>query len=470
MIIQLLKDNNISKKQINNFIDKLTANKDYGDCYFQYSTAESYFLENNIIKDASFNIISGVGVRSIIDDKTGFSYSDNLDIKSINQAIDFAKTIPGNTADKKILCQHNEKVNKYYNNKSPVNSISNEEKINILHQINKIARENRYVKEVQASISGSYDEILIASSEGTYAYDYRPMVRISINIIAEKDGKIESANGGGGGRYDYSYFINNDLYKKYTQDAVEQAVTNLSAKVPPFGVMPVVLGSGWPGVLLHEAIGHGLEGDFNRKKTSVFTNKINKKIASSKCSVVDNGTLTGKRGSLNIDDEGTPTQNTILIKDGILKNYMFDKLNAKLMNTSSTGNARRESYAHLPMPRMTNTYMVAGKDNPEDMIKSIKKGIYALNFAGGQVDITSGDFVFSASKAYLIENGKIKHPVKGMTLTGKGSDVLEQISMVGDDLELDAGVGVCGKNGQNVPVSVGQPSLKIDKIIVGGSK
>ena len=469
MIQQILTDNNITQQSIANFVEKLASKKDYSDCYFQYSENESYSLEDNIIKDGSSNIISGVGVRSIVEDKTGFAYSDIITNSAINKAVKFASSINiiGNSKIKPLTPKI---IKSRYSNYSPIDSIKNQEKIFILEQINQIARKNKFVTQVNASISGSYSEILIASSDGVYAQDYRPMVRISIQIIAEKNGRIEGSSGGGGGRYDYRYFIDNNLYQKYTQETLSQLMQNLESLPAPSGVMPVVLGNGWPGILLHEAIGHGLEGDFNRKKTSAFTDKIGEKIASDKCTIVDNGTLANRRGSLNIDDEGVESQNTTLIEKGILKGYMFDKLNAKLMGRQSTGNGRRESYAHLPMPRMTNTYMLAGTDKQKDMIASVERGIFATNFSGGQVDITSGDFVFSANSAFLIENGKIKHPIKGATIAGSGFNTLTKISMVGDDLSLDGGVGVCGKEGQSVPVGVGQPSLKIDELVVGGTK
>jgi TldD protein len=465
---QKLDDSKINKQHIFDFVEQLSTGKDYGDCYFQYAQNESFVLEDNIIKDGSANIVAGVGTRSVVGEKTGFAYSDILGLDEIQKSVDFARGIKG--AGNSLILPFNEKIIRpNYTSFSPINSLKNEEKIFILTKINELARKNKYITQVSASISGAYSEVLVASSDGVFASDYRPMVRISVSVVAEKNGRTESSGSGGGGRYDYRYFIDNKLYQQYTTEAVEQVMINLEAKPAPAGSMPVILGGGWPGVLLHEAIGHGLEGDFNRKKSSVFTGKMGEQIASSKCTIVDNGTLANRRGSLNIDDEGTTTQNTTLVENGILKGYMFDKLNARLMGEKPTGNARRESYAHLPMPRMTNTYMIAGKDKQSEMIKSVEKGIFATNFAGGQVDITSGNFVFSASSAYLIENGKIKHPVKGATISGVGFDALTKISMVGDDLSLDGGIGVCGKEGQSVPVGVGQPSLKIDELIVGGT-
>lgn len=471
MIKQLLNDHNIKKENIFNLLDDLCVKGcDYADLYFQYSESESWVLDDGIVKDCAYNIIQGVGARSVIGDKTGFSYSDDLDIKIIKNAIDFATGISNHRKLIKVKDLNKSIVNAKYPALNPIYSINQEEKIAILRQIDTIARKNNKVKQVSASLSGSYSEILITSSDGIYKIDPRPMVRINVSVMLEDNGRIEQGFSGGGGRYDYKYFIDNSMAKKYTLEAVRIALVALESKPAPAGKMPVILGSGWPGVLLHEAVGHGLEGDFNRKKTSVFTDKIGQEVANKKCTIVDNGTIANRRGSLNIDDEGTPTQKTTLIEKGILKSYMFDKLNAKLMGQASTGNARRESYAHIPMPRMTNTYMLNGKDNFNDMITSVDKGIYAKNFDGGQVDITSGNFVFSANESYLIEKGKITKPIKGATLIGNGSEALHKISMVGDDLQLDSGVGICGKDGQSVPVGVGQPSLKIDSLTVGGTQ
>jgi TldD protein len=473
MIEKVLKNNNLDDSKITFLLsDLFTHNSDYADLYFQYSVNESWLLEDGIVKSGSYSTNQGVGVREIKEEQTGFAYSSDLNIDAINSAIKFTKE--KNTAkhhkQQKIQVFNSMPAISKYNGLNPLNSLTSEEKIDLLKTIDKVARKEPKVKQVSASLSANYTDIVVISTDGVYKKDYRPMVRININVIVEDNGRIESAYSGGGGRYDYRYFIDNNLAINYVNEAVRQALVSLEAKNTPAGKFPVILGSGWPGVLLHEAIGHGLEGDFNRKKTSVFTNRIGEKIASEKCSIVDNGTLANRRGSLNIDDEGTPTQNTVLIENGILKSYMFDKLNARLMGEKSTGNARRESYAHIPMPRMTNTYMLNGKDNLTDMISSVDKGIYALNFDGGQVDITSGKFVFSANEAYLIENGKISYPVKGATFTGAGDEVLKKISMVANDLKLDSGVGVCGKDGQSVPVGVGQPSLKIDELIVGGTE
>jgi TldD protein len=471
MIQQLLDDHSINQEGIFDLLGSLSeTGADYADLYFQHSEAESWVLDEGIVKDGSYHISHGVGARSVIGDKTGFSYSDDLNLKAIQGAIDFAKGISDTNRlhQPKILQAASSRAK--YPALSPLGSLTPEEKVDVLRQIDAIARKEKNVKQVSASLSGAYSEILIASTDGVYQMDCRPMVRISISVVVEKNGRVEQASSGGGGRYDYRYFVDNGFIEIYTQEAIRMALVALESEDAPAGKMPVILGSGWPGVLLHEAIGHGLEGDFNRKKTSVFSGKIGQQVANEKCTIVDNGTIANRRGSLTIDDEGTPTQETVLIKDGALKGYMFDKLNARLMGESSTGNARRESYAHIPMPRMTNTYMLSSKDSFEDMIASVDDGIYAKNFDGGQVDITNGKFVFSANEAYLIKNGKITKPIKGATLIGAGDEVLHQISMVGNDLRLDPGIGVCGKEGQSVPVGVGQPSLKLDSLTVGGTQ
>jgi len=471
MIQQLLDDHSINQEGIFDLLGSLSeTGADYADLYFQHSEAESWVLDEGIVKDGSYHISHGVGARSVIGDKTGFSYSDDLNLKAIQGAIDFAKGISDTNRlhQPKILQAASSRAK--YPALSPLGSLTPEEKVDVLRQIDVIARKEKNVKQVSASLSGAYSEILIASTDGVYQMDCRPMVRISVSVVVEKNGRVEQASSGGGGRYDYRYFVDNGFIEIYTQEAIRMALVALESEDAPAGKMPVILGSGWPGVLLHEAIGHGLEGDFNRKKTSVFSGKIGQQVANEKCTIVDNGTIANRRGSLTIDDEGTPTQETVLIKDGVLKGYMFDKLNARLMGESSTGNARRESYAHIPMPRMTNTYMLSSKDSFEDMIASVDDGIYAKNFDGGQVDITNGKFVFSANEAYLIKNGKITKPIKGATLIGAGDEVLHQISMVGNDLRLDPGIGVCGKEGQSVPVGVGQPSLKLDSLTVGGTQ
>ncbi len=471
MIEQLLDDHHLNQEKITTLLSSLAVKgTDYADLYFQHSAVESWFLEESIVKSGTYHISHGVGARAVSSDQTGFAYSDDLNLKAIEKAISFAKGISTQTGTGKIQAFQSIPQVARYHDSNPLSSFSSQEKVDFLNRIDKLARKESKVKQVSASISGGFSEVLIASTDGVFAKDYRPMVRVSVRIIVEYNGRTESASSGGGGRYDYRYFVDHALDEVYVNEAIRQALVALESKNAPAGNMPVILGSGWPGVLLHEAIGHGLEGDFNRKKSSVFTNRIGEQVASDKCTIVDNGTLENRRGSLTIDDEGTPTQNTLLIENGILKGYLFDKMNAKLMDTVSTGNGRRESYAHIPMPRMTNTYMLNGQDSLDDMIASVDDGIYALNFDGGQVDITSGKFVFSANEAYLIKNGKMMHPIKGVTLIGSGDEVLKTISMVANDLKLDNGVGVCGKDGQSVPVGVGQPSLKIDQLTVGGTE
>ena len=471
MIKQLLQDHKITKNKVFDLISSLSeTGGEYCDLYFQYSVSESWLLDDGIVKDGSYNISHGIGTRCVKDDKTGFAYSDDLNIKAIQNAIDFAKGISDSQKNKKISQIRQAKYTPKYPSKSPLDSLTSKEKVNLLRQINSIARKDSKVTQVSASLAGAYTEVMIASSDGVYQMDCRPMIRLSVSVIVEHEGRVEQGSSGGGGRYDYRYFVDNTFAEIYTKEAVRLAHVALNAKEAPAGMMPVILGSGWPGVLLHEAIGHGLEGDFNRKGSSVFSNRIGEKVANEKCTIVDNGTIENRRGSLTIDDEGTPTQETVLIEKGILKRYMLDKLNGRLMGMPSTGNARRESYAHIPMPRMTNTYMLNGKDQFSDMVSSVEDGVYAKNFDGGQVDITSGKFVFSANEAYLIKDGKITTPIKGATLIGSGDEVLHQISMVGDDLNLDPGIGTCGKEGQSVPVGVGQPSLKVDKITVGGTQ
>ena len=471
MIEQLLDDNHLNQEKITATLSSLAVKGvDYADLYFQHSVAESWFLEEGIVKSGTYHISHGVGTRAVKGEQTGFAYSDDLNIGAINQAVEFARGISDKKAPGKIQTFQSAPQVAKYSGLSPLSSLTSDEKVDLLKQIDALARKEPKVKQVSASLSGAYTEVLIVSTDGVYQKDYRPMVRISVSVIVEHDGRIEHASSGGGGRYDYRYFVDHNFAEIYTNEAIRQALVALEAQNAPAGNMPVVLGPGWPGVLLHEAIGHGLEGDFNRKGTSVFTDKMGEQVASEKCTIVDNGTLANRRGSLTIDDEGVPTQNTTLIENGILKGCLFDKLNARLMGKGSTGNARRESYAHIPMPRMTNTYMLNGRDSVEDMVASVEDGLYAVNFDGGQVDITSGKFVFSANEAYLIKNGKITTPVKGATLIGSGDEVLKKISMVANDLKLDGGIGVCGKDGQSVPVGVGQPSLKVDQLTVGGTE
>lgn len=450
-------------------------NIDFSDLYFQGSRHESWVLEDGIIKDGSFHIEQGVGVRAITGEKTGFAYADEITPAALNSAAIAARGIAQAGQQGKVQAWKRQTPHTLYDSADPIASMVQDKKIALLREADAYIRSlDERITQVVVSLSGVHEEILVAASDGTLAADIRPLVRFNCSVIIEDNGKRERGSAGGGGRHDYQILMDNDddglpMCFAFAKEAVRQAQVALIAVDAPAGQMPVVLGNGWPGVLLHEAVGHGLEGDFNRKGSSAFSGKVGQQVASKLITVVDDGTLTNRRGSMNIDDEGTPTNKTVLIEDGILKGYMQDKLNASLMGVKPTGNGRRESYAHLPMPRMTNTYMLAGESNPQDIIASVKKGIYAPNFAGGQVDITSGKFVFSASEAYLIEDGKITQPVKGATLIGNGPESMHQISMVGNDLALDKGVGVCGKDGQSVPVGVGQPSLKLDLMTVGGT-
>jgi TldD protein len=448
----------------------LSASVDNADIYFQSSHFESWVLEDGIIKEGVHNIEQGAGVRVVSGEKTGFAYSDRIELSVLLEAAKNVKAIARQGQDAHRKLETIAGWPKYYEPVNPLKSLADQEKIDLLHKVDvETRRLDSRVEEVIVSLVGVDEKILVANQDGSMAADIRPLTRMSVTVILEENGKREQGSMGGGARTDYCYFLDQDKALDYGKEAVRQAVVNLEAVDAPAGNMTVVLGPGWPGILLHEAIGHGLEGDFNRKGTSAFSNKMGERVASDICTVVDDGTLVGRRGSLSIDDEGVPTENTVLIEKGILKGYIQDKLNARLMGVKSTGNGRRESYAHLPMPRMTNTYMLPGSHAPEEIVKSVKKGLYAKNFGGGQVDITSGKFVFSASEAYLIEDGKITRPVKGATLIGNGPDVLTKVSMVGTDLELDAGVGTCGKEGQSVPVGVGQPTIKIDGLTVGGT-
>ncbi len=443
---------------------------DDADMYFQNQYQESWILEDSIVKEGGFDIQRGVGVRAISGEKTGFAYSDEILLPALEDASDAAKSIAKQGQQGRMQAWQAQPEQHLYIPDNPIKSLAEADKIALLHDLDTYARGlDPRVKQVIVSLAGVHDVIMVMGSDGTLAADVRPLVRLNVQLIVEHNGRIEQAIAGGGGRVDYQYFLESKRAHSYVDEAVRQALVNLAAVDAPAGMMPVVLGPGWPGVLLHEAVGHGLEGDFNRKGSSAFSGRIGERVAAPGCTVVDNGTMPNRRGSLNIDDEGVATQNTVLIEDGILRNYMQDKLNAHLMGMQPTGNGRRESYAHLPMPRMTNTYMLAGKYQPEEIIASVDKGLYAVNFAGGQVDITSGKFVFSASEAYLIEKGKITQPVKGATLIGNGPEVMTKVSMVGNDLQLDTGIGVCGKDGQCVPVGVGQPTLKVDELTVGGT-
>ena len=447
----------------------LTHKIDYADLYFQYSRSEGWSLEEGIVKSGSFNIDQGVGVRAVAGEKTAFAYSDDISLTALTAAAQATRAIARQGAESKTQVARRSDGRQLYLPHDPLESLADEAKVALLEKIERYARSlDPRVTQVMAHLGGEYEVVLVRRSDGVTAADVRPLVRISVQVIVEQDGRREQGSGGGGGRFDYAYFTD-AIVEDYARKAVEQALTNLDARPAPAGSMTVVLGPGWPGILLHEAIGHGLEGDFNRKGSSAFSGRIGERVAAPGVTVVDDGTIAQRRGSLNIDDEGNPTQRNVLIEDGVLKGYMQDSLNARLMGVAATGNGRRESFAHIPMPRMTNTYMLNGDRDPQEIIQSVQHGLYAVNFGGGQVDITSGKFVFSASEAYMIENGKVTYPVKGATLIGNGPDVLTRVAMIGNDMALDTGVGTCGKEGQSVPVGVGQPTLRIDGLTVGGT-
>lgn len=448
-----------------------THQVDYADLYFQFTKNESWSLEEGIVKTGSFSIDKGVGVRAVAGEKTAFSYADDISLASLEDAARATRTIGIQGEGRVKLPSAIVPVNNHflYIPDDPLQTISAAEKVALLEKVEKLAKAtDPRIVQVMAGLAGEYDVVLVVRSDGKLAADVRPLIRLSVTVIAEENGRREMGTSGGGGRYGYAYFTD-EVIRKYVHEATRSALINLGARPAPAGSMTVVLGAGWPGVLLHEAIGHGLEGDFNRKGSSAFSGRLGEKVAADGITVVDDGSIANRRGSLNMDDEGNPTQRTVLIENGVLKAYLQDTLNARLMNMPVTGNARRESYAHLPMPRMTNTFMLAGKEEPQEIIASVKKGLYAANFGGGQVDITSGKFVFSASEAYVIENGKLAYPVKGATLIGNGPDILKRVSMIGNDMRLDSGVGVCGKEGQSVPVGVGQPTLRIEDVTVGGT-
>jgi TldD protein len=443
---------------------------DYADLYFQVSRHESWTLEDGIIREGSFNLDQGVGVRANSGEKTGFAYSDELLLPALESAAGAARAIARQGQGKAVQAWQRRRPASLYPDSDPTSSIDDASKTKLLLDLDAATRAlDPRVDQVIISMASSQDLVLVAASDGTMAADVRPLVRLNVSVILEQDGRREQGYAGGGARAGLGYFLDGDLPLDYAREAVRQAAVQLEAQPAPAGTMPVVLGSGWPGILLHEAVGHGLEGDFNRKGVSAFSGRIGQKVASRHCTIVDDGTMAGRRGSLAVDDEGTPGQETVLVENGVLRGYMQDRLNARLMGVQPTGNGRRESYAHVPMPRMTNTLMRAGDHDPREIIASVDKGLYAPNFGGGQVDITSGKFVFSASEAYLIEKGKLTSPVKGAMLIGDGPQALRRISMVGNDLELDSGVGTCGKEGQSVPVGVGQPTLKIDELTVGGT-
>ncbi len=447
----------------------LSHQVEYADLYFQYSRGETWSLEEGMVKSGSFSIDQGVGVRAVSGDKTAFAYSDDISLPALQSAAEATRAIARQGADARTQIARRNPARDLYLPHDPIASLDAPAKVALLERLERFARAlDPRVKQVMASLAGEYEVVLVARSDGAMAADVRPLVRLSVQVIAEENGRREQGSAGGGGRFDYAWFTE-DVLRDYARKAVDQALVNLRARPAPAGTMTVVLGPGWPGVLLHEAIGHGLEGDFNRKGTSAFTGRVGERVAAPGVTVVDDGTLSRRRGSLNVDDEGNPTQCTVLIEDGVLKGYIQDTMNARLMGVPVTGNGRRQSFAHTPMPRMTSTYMLAGDKDPAEILASVKRGLYAVNFGGGQVDIVSGKFVFSASEAYMIEDGKVTYPVKGATLIGNGPDALTRVTMIGNDMSLDTGVGTCGKEGQSVPVGVGQPTLRIDGLTVGGT-
>ncbi len=471
VMTRVLEPAGLDEKHLNKALGTINrGDVDSADLYFQISRHESWTVEDGVLKEGSFSLEQGVGVRAVCGEKTGFAYSDELLLPALEDAASAARAISRQGQSQSVQVASVGQSQSLYPATDPITSISDEQKKALVSRIDAETRElDNRIEQVIVSLSGSQDLVLIAATDGTLAADVRPLVRLNVSIIVEQNGRREQGYSGGGARADLSYFLDGDLPMEFAREAVRQAVVQLEAQPAPAGAMPVVLGAGWPGILLHEAVGHGLEGDFNRKGTSAFSGRVGQQVASSLCTIVDDGTLANRRGSLAVDDEGTPGQYNVLVENGILRGYMQDRLNARLMGVAPTGNGRRESYAHIPMPRMTNTYMLAGPHDPAEIIASVDKGLYAPNFGGGQVDITSGKFVFSASEAYLIEKGKVTTPVKGAMLIGDGPEALGRISMVGNDLEYDRGVGTCGKDGQSVPVGVGQPTLRIDELTVGGT-
>jgi TldD protein len=462
----------LDESHLSKALAEITAHKvDDADLYFQYTRSEGWSLEEGIVKTGSFSIDQGVGVRAVSGEKTAFAYSDDISEASLLDAARTVRSISsaGRTGRVKTPARKIASSRSLYDGVDPISTLDSTAKVQLLERVEKLARSrDPRVAQVMAGLASEYDVVLVARADGTLAADVRPLVRLSVTVIAEQNGRREVGSGGGGGRFGLAYFTDEQM-AEYVDQAVKAALTNLDARPAPAGEMTVVLGSGWPGILLHEAIGHGLEGDFNRKGSSAFSGRIGQRVAAKGVTVLDDGTIADRRGSLNVDDEGNASQRNVLIEDGILKGYIQDSLNARLMKVKPTGNGRRESYAHVPMPRMTNTYMLGGDKDPKEIVASIKKGLYATNFGGGQVDITSGKFVFSASEAFWVENGKIQYPVKGATIVGNGPDALTRVTMIGNDMALDSGVGTCGKEGQSVPVGVGQPTLRIDGLTVGGT-
>ncbi|MEW5905042.1 MAG: metalloprotease TldD [Pseudomonadota bacterium] len=466
----LLAAHGLHAAQLQQVFGEIMAHRvDYADLYFQYSRAESWALEEGIVKSGSFSIDQGVGVRAVSGDKTAFAYSDDITLGALQEAARATRAIARQGGNQRAPQLKHGRAHQLYLPQDPIATLDADAKVALLEKLERITRAlDPRVTQVMANLAGEYEVVLVARNDGLLNADIRPLVRLSLQVIVEANGRREQGSAGGGGRFGYDYFTEEMLHR-YAQEAVHQAVVNLDARPAPAGNMTVVLGSGWPGILLHEAVGHGLEGDFNRKGSSAFSGRVGQRVASKGVTVVDDGTIKDRRGSLNMDDEGNPTQRTVLIEDGILRGYLQDSMNARLMKVPLTGNARRESFAHLPIPRMTNTMMLAGDKSPEEIIASVKHGLYAANFGGGQVDITSGKFVFSTTEAYMIEDGKIAYPVKGATLIGNGPDALTRVSMLGNDMRLDSGVGTCGKEGQSVPVGVGQPTVRIDGLTVGGT-
>jgi TldD protein len=466
----LLAPNDLEPRRLEAVFGALGATRlDDADLYFQHTRAEGWSLEEGIVKSGSFAIEQGVGVRALAGERTAFAYSDEISFTALEDAARATRAIARQGGGKPARIARRSNAPQRYAPLDPLASLGSDAKVALLEKLEQLCRaRDPRVSQVMASLGGEHEVILVARADGVLAADVRPLVRLSVQVIAEANGRRESGSAGGGGRTDYSMFTDAAL-EDYAKRAVDQALLNLEARPAPAGTMTVVLGSGWPGILLHEAIGHGLEGDFNRKGSSAFSGRMGERVAAPGVTVVDDGTIVGRRGSLTVDDEGNPTKRTVLIEDGVLRGLLQDSLNARLMKMPLTGNGRRESYAHLTLPRMTNTYMLAGKHDPAEIIKSVKKGLYAVNFGGGQVDITSGKFVFSASESYMIEDGRVTYPVKGATLIGNGPDALTRVKMIGNDLTLDPGIGTCGKEGQSVPVGVGQPTLRIDGLTVGGT-
>ena len=462
----------LTESDLGNALGQIALHQvDDADLYFQYTRSEGWSLEEGIVKTGSFSIDQGVGVRAVAGEKTAFAYSDDISRESLTDAARTVRSIAGTTGSGRVKAGRRRVAQSraLYGALDPLATLDSTAKVQLLEKIERLARaKDSRVVQVMAGLANEYDVVLIARLDGTLAADVRPLVRLSVTVIAEQNGRREIGSFGGGGRFGLSYF-DDVLVADYVDQAVQAALTNLESRPAPAGEMTVVLGPGWPGVLLHEAVGHGLEGDFNRKGSSAFSGRIGQRVAAKGVTVLDDGTIADRRGSLNVDDEGHATQRNVLIEDGILKGYIQDAMNARLMKVSPTGNGRRESYAHIPMPRMTNTYMLGGDKDPREIVASIKKGLYATNIGGGQVDITSGKFVFSASEAYWVESGKIQYPVKGATIVGSGPESLKRITMIGNDMQLDSGVGTCGKEGQSVPVGVGQPTLRLDGLTVGGT-